>query len=209
MFDPPSTRSVGAARAAVGASVVALLAYTYVLAIPRDGANLFDFFGYFTNLTSLLLGVLLVIVGGRQIAGRSIPSWLISVRAVGVACMLVVAVIYNLLVPGTGSAPPWVSFALHVIFPCLVALDWALIADRPPLPWRRLWIVLPYPASWLVVVLIWGVTDGWVPYGFLLPDRGVSSLLVHVLGLSGTLLLSGALVWAATRLPRSARRRRE
>ncbi|WP_309103162.1 Pr6Pr family membrane protein [Microbacterium sp.] len=203
----PTPRWVGIARAAVGASVIAILAHAYMIAIPEDGANPFDYFGYFTNLTSLLCGVLLLVIGIRQFASRSIPVWLVYIRAIGVASMLVVALIYNVLVPGTGSAPPWVSVALHLVFPSLIALDWALNPDRPTLPWRRLWIVLPYPATWLVVVLARGVTDGWVPYGFLLPERGMPALLAHVVGLICTLLISGVLVWAASRIRLPTRRR--
>jgi len=75
-----------------------------------------------------------------------------------------------------------------------------LVADRPSLPWRRLWLVLPYPVVWLAVVLVRGVTDGWVPYGFLLPERGLPSLVLHVVGLLAALLASGALVWTVSRL---------
>ena len=101
--------------------------------------------------------------------------------------------------PGTGSAPPWVSLVLHVVFPLLVLLDWTLVGDRPALAWRRLWVVLPYPVAWLVVTLIRGRTDGWVPYGFLLPERGLGSLALHVVGLFAALLGAGAIVWAASR----------
>jgi len=113
--------------------------------------------------------------------------------------LLVVAVIYNALVPGTGSAPPWVSVLLHIVFPLLVALDWLLIGDRPRLVWQRLWMLLPYPAVWVTVVLIRGATDGWVPYGFLLPERGVASLVLHIVGLLAAIVVAGLLVWTATR----------
>jgi hypothetical protein len=53
------------------------------------------------------------------------------------------------------------------------------------------------------VVLVRGVTDGWVPYGFLLPERGLPSLLAHVVGLLATLLCAGAAVWLLSRVRRS------
>ncbi|PPF20867.1 hypothetical protein C5B95_07345 [Rathayibacter sp. AY1A7] len=114
------------------------------------------------------------------------------------------AVIYNTLVPGTGTAPPWVSAVLHVVLPALVLLDWIVVADRGPLSWRRLWVVLPYPIVWVVVVLVRGATDGWVPYGFLLPENGALSLVLHVTGLTCAVLLAGVLVWALSRRRRSA-----
>ena len=49
------------------------------------------------------------------------------------------------------------------------------------------------------VVLLRGATDGWVPYGFLLPERGPGSLALHVVGLFAALLGAGAIVWAASR----------
>lgn len=113
--------------------------------------------------------------------------------------MIVVGLVYNLIVPGTGTAPAWVSVVLHSLFPLALIADWVAAPDRRPLAWRRLWIVLPYPVAWLAEVLARGVTDGWVPYGFLLPDRGGSALLGTVVALLAALLAAGALVWTLAR----------
>lgn len=180
--------------------ITAVLVYFYAVRIAVGDGNPFDYFGYFTNQTSLLASLILIATGVLMILGRSVPPTLTLVRGITTAYLLVVAVIYNLLVPGTGSAPPWVSALLHVVFPLLVALDWLLIGDRPRLPWRRLWLLLPYPILWLTTVLIRGVTDGWVPYGFLLPERGIASLTVHIVGLLAAIIAAGALVWTASRL---------
>ena len=208
MTPTPSTpHAASALRLLGGGAVTGILLYTYVRGIPRQGASLVDYFGYFTNLTSLLAAGVLIASSLISLRARTVPSALTSARAVAVACMIVVGVVYNVLVPGTGSAPPWVSATLHTIFPILLLLDWIFVDDRPPLPWRRLWVVLPYPVVWLGVVLVRGATDGWVPYGFLLPERGAASLATHVAGLLLALLASGALVWALSRvrLPRPSR----
>lgn len=193
-------RAIAWARLAAGAGCLAVLSYAYGLRIAVGDGSPVDFFGYFTNQTSLLTSLVLLCTGAVVLAGRSVPRWLSTARGVAVACLVVVALVYNVLVPATGSAPPWVSALLHLVFPIAVVLDWVLIADRPALAWRRLWLVLPYPVAWLVVVLVRGVTDGWVPYGFLLPERGLPSLAAHIVGLLGALLAAGALVWAASRL---------
>jgi hypothetical protein len=190
---------VGIGRIGSGLVVLAVLAYVYSVRIAVGDGNPFDYFGYFTNQTSLLTSLVLIVTGALVVLGRRVPSSLTFLRGLATAYLLVVAVIYNLLVPGTGSAPPWVSVLLHVVFPLLVALDWLLIGDRPRMPWRRLWMLLPYPVLWLTTVLIRGVTDGWVPYGFLLPERGVVSLAVHILGLLAAVIAAGALVWTASR----------
>ncbi|WP_144872488.1 Pr6Pr family membrane protein [Microbacterium sp. 1.5R] len=201
-----SACTVAALRLSVGAGAVAILSWTYVIGIPRSGASPFDYFGYFTNLTTLITSTLLIAVGLIVLRGRSAPVWLSTARGVAVACMVVVGLVYNLLVPGTGSAPAWVSTILHTILPVLLVLDWTMVDDRPTLPWQRLWLVLPYPLLWLAVVLVRGVTDGWVPYGFLLPERGVPSLVAHVAGLVVALLCAGAAVWLLSRVRSSGRR---
>lgn len=195
----PAAPAIAAIRVAVGAAVIAVLLYTYVLGIPAQGASVFDYFGYFTNLTSLLTASVLMTTGILGLRRRGAPPWLESARAAAVACMIVVGLVYNLIVPGTGSAPVWVSVILHTLFPLYLVLDWLLVGDRRAQPWRRLWVVLPYPLLWLAVVLLRGVTDGWVPYGFLLPERGPVVLATTVVALLVALLTSGALVWALSR----------
>ncbi|RUR01523.1 Pr6Pr family membrane protein [Labedella endophytica] len=200
---PVAARWVAVARLGLGVAILGVLGFAYLEGGDR---NPFDFFGYFTNLTSLLTAFVLISTGLSGSAGRRVPGWLLLSRAVATACLLVIAVVYNAFVPGTGSAPPWVSVSLHLIVPVLVLLDWVLIGDRGALPWHRLWLILPYPAVWVAVVLIRGVTDGWVPYGFLLPERGALSLTLNVAGLLGALLLAGVIVWWCSRYPARATR---
>lgn len=191
---------IGTVRLFVGLAVLVLLGFTYAGRIEVGDGNPFDFFGYFTNQTSLITSCLLIASGVLAIRGRAVPSWLALLRGVSTSCMIIVGVIYNTLVPGTGSAPPWVSAILHVVFPVYVVLDWLLVGDRPRLPWRWLWLVLPYPLLWMLVVLVRGATDGWVPYGFLLPENGLASLALHVVGLLVALIAAAALVWYTSRL---------
>ena len=198
---PAAARVVGGIRLLVGVAVLVILLYTYAIGGEAHGFNPFDYFGYFTNLTSLLTAFVLATCGALALTGRRAPRWLTPARAVVTACMLIVAVIYNALVPGTGSAPAWVSLTLHAALPAVTALDWLLIGDRRRLPWSGLWVLAPYPLLWLAVVLVRGATDGWVPYGFLLPERGATAMALTVLGLLGALTAAGVLVWSASRLP--------
>ena len=191
---------IGLSRTVMGALTLAVLGYAYSLNIASGDGNPFDYFGYFTNQTSLIMALLLLTTGILTIVGRQGPDWLTPLRGVATTCLIVVAIIYNTLVPGTGTAPPWVSAILHMILPAFVVLDWVLVDDHRSLSWRRLWIVLPYPLIWLVVVLARGATDGWVPYGFLLPGNGTVSLALHIVVLLCALTLAGALVWWTSRL---------
>lgn len=200
----PPRPPVGIARIAVGAAALAVIGYAYGLSIAAGDPNPFDYFGYFTNQTGLLASAVLIVAGSLALTRRPPPSWLGYLRGTVTAYLIVVAVIYNTLVPGTGSAPPWVSAFLHGVLPVLVLLDWAVLGERAPLAWRRLWVVLPYPVVWVVVVLVRGATDGWVPYGFLLPENGTLSLVLHVVGLTCAVVLAGATAWALSRRRRRA-----
>jgi hypothetical protein len=191
---------VGLVRMAVGVVTIGVLICTFGLSVAAGDGNPFDYFGYFTNQTSLFVGVLLVASGVLTVLQRTPPQWFTLLRGVATAYLIVVAVIYNVLVPGTGSAPAWVSAVLHLAVPALAVLDWLIVADRRALPWRQVWAVLAYPAVWLVVVLIRGATDGWVPYGFLLPENGPGSLVLHIAGLIGAVMVAAALVWWGSRL---------
>ncbi|WP_295843817.1 Pr6Pr family membrane protein [uncultured Microbacterium sp.] len=197
-------RARSVARIVVGVGVLGVVLCAYGLRIAADDPGFFDFFGYFTNQTSSLTALVLIGVGARGAADRPVPVGLALAWAIGAACLIVVAVVYNGLVPGTGSAPPWVSTVLHLVFPLLVVVDIATAPDRPRLAWRHLWWVLPYPVVWVTVVLVRGATDGWVPYGFLLPERGFVSLVLHVVGILALLLLAATAVWALGRRARRA-----
>jgi hypothetical protein len=59
----PIVALVGAVRAGAGAVVLTVLVYAYVLRIAVGDGNPFDYFGYFTNQTSLLASVVLIVVG--------------------------------------------------------------------------------------------------------------------------------------------------
>ena len=61
-------------------------------------------------------------------------------------------------------------------------------------------VVLTYPALWLLVVLIRGATDGWVPYPFLAPENGAASIAAVCLGIAATVLAAGALTTALSRV---------
>lgn len=103
----PAAPAVGVARIVVGTAVLAVIAYAYLDGEAQGRASLFDHLGYFTNLTSLLTSGVLIVSGLRALAGRPAAGapleWM---RAAAVAAMLVVAVIYNTVVPGRGPRRP-------------------------------------------------------------------------------------------------------
>ena len=102
-----------------------------------------------------------------------------------------------------GGVPvPWANVVLHVVTPLYGIVDWLASRDRVRLPLDRLWVVLLYPAVWLVVVLLRGATDGWVPYPFLEPEQGYAAVAGYCLVILVAFLVVGSVVFWGSRIGR-------
>jgi hypothetical protein len=116
---------------------------------------------------------------------------------------IILAFVYATLLAPLGAAGgvpvAWANTALHIITPIYALSDWILFSDRARIGFNRLWIVLIYPIVWVVVVLVRGATDGWVPYPFLHPDTGYASVFFYVGLIVVVMLAFGSLVFWISR----------
>jgi len=175
---------------------------TLVDTASRSPINPFNFFGYFTIQSNIFLCATLAVTASVTLRQRRQSTTLLIARGSTTAYIVIVGAVYNTLLAGLegGVALPWANTVMHVVLPLYGAVDWVLFADRPPLPWRRIGLVLIYPIVWLVVVLLRGATDGWVPYPFLDPSSGYGSVAVYAVAIATVTILVAAAVWAASRL---------
>ncbi len=191
--------TIGSIRLALAALMLVAIAATYAETAGRTGAapNPFNFFGYFTIQSNLMGIAVLAASGALLLRRRRGPGWFPYARGAVVGYLAVVGLVYAVLLAplgAEGGVPvAWANTVLHIVSPLALPLDWLLVADRPALAWRRLWVVLLYPAVWLLVVLVRGATDGWVPYPFLAPENGAGSIAVVCLGIALAVLVAGAL----------------
>lgn len=195
-------RSIAVLRVCAAALTLIAVAATFFSTASRATINPFNFFGFFTIQSNLLAAAALGGTAVLVLLGRTAPAWMVLARAATTAYLIVVGLVYNTLLAGLagGVELPWANTVLHIVFPVYCLLDWALVADRGPLPWRRLWVVLVYPVLWCAVVLVRGATDGWVPYPFLNPVTGYPSVLFYVLLIAVTVITAGAAVFGLSRL---------
>ena len=133
--------------------------------------------------------------------GRKQSSILQLARGCATTYMILTGAIYNVLLAGQagGVALAWANSVVHSVLPLYAVLDWTLFNDRRPLAWKRLGVSLIYPMVWVVVVLIRGATDGWVPYPFLDPNTGYGLVSAYVLGIAALTVVAAAIVWALSR----------
>lgn len=183
---------------------VAVIA-TFVATAANTRINPFNFFGYFTIQSNIGFICVLYVVAVVGFLGRRQPGALFVIRGCIATYMIIVGIVYNTLLTKVDvSIPvPWANLVVHSVLPVYALVDWVLFADRPPLPWKRFWIVLVYPIVWLAVVLIRVSTDGFSFYPFLNfndPKYGAGGVALYCLIIALGIALFGLVIWGISRL---------
>ncbi|MBT2517606.1 Pr6Pr family membrane protein [Streptomyces sp. ISL-90] len=189
-------------RLLVVIAVATAIVATFFDTASRATINPFNFFGFFTMQSNIITAVILLLAAVATFRGRPQTPLLVLLRACATTYIIIVGIVYNTLLAGLegGISLEWANWVLHVTFPIYAALDWILFGDRSAVPWRRLWVVLIFPMVWIVVVLIRGATDGWVPYPFLDPALGYGIVAMYAIVIFIATVVVGALVFAISRV---------
>lgn len=172
--------------------LLTLVAMASQLAIHvRMGANVVNFFSYFTNLSNLLAACILLLTAKT----RAASAWIDRGRALSAMNMAVVGIVFTLLLRNEdlGALQPWVNFVLHDLMPCVVVLDWLLDPPSTRLGVRDRVQFLVFPAAYLAYSLLRGAQTGWYPYPFLNPTHvgGYGGVAVYAIGITAIFLLVG------------------
>lgn len=184
--------------------VVAAIVAQFLRSIESPTFNPFNFFGYFTIQSNVFiavaLAVTLVSAAKRQREGLGASVF----RGASTVYIATTGIVYNTLLVHASLdqsfTVQWSNDVLHRVLPVYAVLDWLLFSDRARLLLRHVWLFLVYPAVWLVVVLVRGATDGWVPYPFLDPGQGYGVVALYCLGVAVFIGLMGILVVGMSRL---------
>lgn len=196
------TYLVATLRLAVGLLGIVAIVATFFDTATRATINPFNFFGFFTMQSNIFVVIVLLVAAASVFADRLSP-WLDLARGCATTYIVITGVVYNLLLAGQegGVSLAWANTVLHVVLPVYAALDWALVSDRGTLPWNKIWVALIYPIVWIIVVLIRGATDGWVPYPFLDPAQGYDVVALYATAIAAATVLFAGAIWMASRLP--------
>lgn len=164
-----------------------------------DGTfRFFNTYGFFTNQTNAIAAAALVVAAIYTRSPR--PDWVELLRASAAVYLTVVTIVYWLLLaPFHHPAVPWANVILHLGSGIVLVADWLIAGPRRTLPLGRMWVVLVYPALWLVVILMRGITDGWVPYPFLDPSNGYAYIATICLVMVSVGALLSAVYFRAPR----------
>ena len=105
------------------------------------------------------------------------------------------------------GAAYWTDIAFHYVAPLMTILGWLMFGPWPRLDRRSVLVMLIWPVSYLVYVLVYGAISGWYPYPFLdVDEHGYGGVLLNSLGVTALLLAIGAAYsWLDPRRAASAR----
>ena len=193
---------VAALRLAVALLGLVAIVSTFFDTATRATINPFNFFGFFTMQSNIILIVVLLLAALVSFSGQRQSRSLVLARGCATTYIVITGVVYNVLLAGLegGVSLAWANTVLHVALPLYAALDWVIFSDRGPLPRNKIWVALIYPIVWIVVVIIRGATDGWVPYPFLDPAQGYGVVALFALAIAIATVVFAAIIWAVSRL---------
>lgn len=149
------------------------------------------FWNFFTNQSSLICGVVLLI-GAVYFARVNNPPWWDVIRGIAVILMLVTGVVYAALLGGvynpfTTTEHTWASSVMHQLLPIVMLLDILIVPLGARTP-RWTAIIYPiYPLLYLGWFLIRGNQNGWYPYDFV-------NHTTYANGYTGVAITCGALL---------------
>ncbi len=149
---------------------------------------------YFTPLAAIAAIAALV---SAACAGPAEPRWVALLRVNAATYAVITGVVYWALLAQYGHPKfPWANAIIHGGTGLILVLDWVIVGERRRLPWHTMWTVLGVPAVWLGYLIAYEKIDGWVPYPFLDPARGVGPIA----GTVSLMVAAGLIVVTALRL---------
>ncbi|KAA0956952.1 hypothetical protein FQ085_10755 [Planococcus sp. ANT_H30] len=157
-----------------------------------------NFFSYFTIQSNILIVVVLVI--GAVISSRQFYSSRFQlIRGAVTTYIMTTGIVYFLFLRGMEAelqtTIPWVNFVLHTLLPLYALFDWLAAPSRTKISFRRMWLWILYPLSYLVYTLLRGLVVEWYPYPFLDPSIGsYGQVLISSIMITALIVLCSSLV---------------
>lgn len=185
-------------------AIVAAIVGQLVRSLQAPNFVFWNFFGYFTIQSNVIVAVAFAVTLVAAARRKQSSVRVSALRGAATVYIATTGLVYNtLLVKATldnSFTVPWSNDILHKWIPLYAVLDWILFSDRARLVARHVWLFLIYPAVWLIVILIRGATDGWVPYPFLNPALGYGVVALYCLGVALFIAVMGLIVVALSRV---------
>lgn len=191
-------------RLLVGVGLLGSVAWQVTDRILNDLFRPTEYFAYFSIVSAIVGGVILLITGIRLLMGMEDSKWVEISRLSITVALIVVGVVYHLLLAdaapdirdGDYAWPVLPNQIIHTYAPILVVVDYLISVRAFSLRLRAaLWVAV-FPLAWLAFSVVRGLLSGWWPYWFIDPngDGGVTGMLTYVGAITAFFLFLGYLV---------------
>ena len=167
----------------------------------------FEYFAYFSIISSILAGVVLTVSGLTLLQGKDEGERVHTYRLIATVSMIIVGVVYHALLGDSAVDPRDIGYqwpvvpnlVIHTYAPILIVVDYLLSIKGYKPSWKKAWWVVVYPLTWLAFSLVRGLLDGWWPYWFINPNSegGVVGMLTYVLIIAAAFIALGFIVLGA------------
>ena len=176
------------------------------LGVNADGiAGLFgrvvDSLSYFTNLSNLIVAVVLTMLARDPNRGGAVWH---AVRMDSLVMISITGLIYAIVLAPDAQVEGLdiiVNAIKHYIVPIMTVFLWLLVGPRRQVTFVSVFTALIIPITWAVYTLIRGEFISAYPYGFLnVIAYGLPAVLTNIAGVAALGVVLGLLFWAVDRL---------
>lgn len=186
------------ARLTFGTLTLAAVTAQAIYLQQNDVLNVFNYLGYFTNLSNILVGIILIVSALYLIVNRQPSTKDDLIRGAATLYMTITGLVYITLLSNEdlGLLMPWVNTVTHIILPIYVIADWLYQPQRTKLRAKQIMIWLIWPLVYVSYTLIRGGLTGWYPYPFLNPSNvgGYGGVVLYGIAILLAFLISGLLL---------------
>jgi len=160
-----------------------------------------DSLSYFTNLSNILVAVVLTMLARNP--DRSGGAWS-AVRMDSLVMISITGLIYAIVLAPDAQVEGLdiiVNAIKHYIVPVMTVFLWLLVGPRRQLTFTSIFTALIIPIAWAGYTLVRGQIISAYPYGFLnVIDLGLTAVLINIAGVAALGVVLGLLFWAVARL---------
>ena len=182
--------SISALRLTTGLGLIGSVIWQVTDRILNNNFRPFEYFAYFSIVTAIFAGALLITTGVRVFSGLDDTKRVEIARLSLTVAMIVVGVVYHALLSDVANDvrdgdylwPVLPNEIIHTYAPVLIVFDYLLSHKAFKVRMRAaLWVAV-FPLIWLVFSVIRGSITNWWPYWFINPngEAGLIGMLSYI-----------------------------
>mgnify|MGYP006898271061 CR=1 FL=1 len=193
--------SLASLRLALGIGLIGSVIWQVTDRIANGIFRPFEYFAYFSIVTAIFAGLLLITTGFGLLLNIEDTKWVEIARLSLAVALIVVGVVYHALLADAANDirdgdyvwPVLPNEIIHTYAPILVAIEYLVSVRAFRLRLRAFFWVAVFPLTWLVLSIARGTATNWWPYWFINPngEAGLGGMLTYIAAITVFFLFLG------------------